>query len=197
MVFFLLKPPDIMAIVIATDLKTGKIFKDNDAPFVVLKYEHIKSARGGANVKVKARNLLTGQVLEKGYLASTKVEDADVRRKNAQYLYKDKDFMFMDPETYEEVAIKEEFVGDSAQYLKEGETVQVTYFEGTPVSIELPVTMIFEIKYTEPGFKGNTVSNAYKEAILDNDAKTMVPSFIKIGDKIKLDTRSGEYISKA
>ena len=186
-----------MAIVIATDLKTGKIFKDNDAPFVVLKYEHIKSARGGANVKVKARNLLTGQVLEKGYLASTKVEDADVRRKNAQYLYKDKDFMFMDPETYEEVAIKEEFVGDSAQYLKEGETVQVTYFEGTPVSIELPVTMIFEIKYTEPGFKGNTVSNAYKEAILDNDAKTMVPSFIKIGDKIKLDTRSGEYISKA
>ncbi len=183
---------------IATDLKTGSIFKENGAPFVVLKYEHIKSARSGANVKVKARNLLTGQVLEKSYLASAKTEDADVRRQNAQYLYKDgTSYAFMDPDTYEQINIREEIVGDQYQFLKEGEKVQVMYFEDRPVSIELPITMIFEISYTEPGFKGNTVSNVYKDAVLDNNATVKVPTFIKIGDKIKVDTRTGEYISKA
>lgn len=182
---------------IATDLKTGTIYKENGAPFVVTKYEHIKSARGGANVKVKIRNLITGQMLEKGYLASAKVEDADVRRKNAQFLYKESNFYFMDPETYEQFEVKEDSVGDSARFLKEGESVQVMFYEGSPVSIELPITMTFEIKYTEPGYKGNTVSNVYKDATLDNDVVVKVPAFIKIGDKIKVDTRSGTYVSKA
>lgn len=183
---------------IVTDLKTGTIFKENGFPFVVLKYEHIKSARGGANVKVKAKNLITGQVLEKGYLASAKVEDADIKRHNAQYLYKEgQSYMFMDPDTYEQVAVKGETLGEQGQFLKEGEKVQVMYFEGDPVSVELPVSMDFEIKYTEPGYKGNTVSNVYKDAILDNDAKIKVPTFIKIGDRVKIDTRTGEYVSKA
>ncbi len=183
---------------IATDLKTGTIFKENGAPFVVLKYEHIKSARGGANVKVKARNLLTDQVLEKSYLATAKTEDADIRRQNAQYLYKEGNkFMFMDPDTYEQISISDDTIGEQSQFLKEGEKVQVMYFEDRPVSVELPITMIFTIKYTEPGFKGNTVTNVYKDAVLDNDAKVKVPTFAKIGDSIKIDTRSGEYISKA
>jgi elongation factor P len=183
---------------IATDLKTGVIFKENDTPFVVLKYEHIKSARGGANVKVRARNLLTDQVLEKSYLATGRVDDADIRRQNVQYLYKEGgSYIFMDPDTYEQIYIKADVIGESAQFLKEGEKVQVMYFEDRPVSVELPITMIFEIKYTEPGFKGNTVSNVYKDAVLDNDANVKVPTFIKIGDKVKIDTRSGDYISKA
>lgn len=182
---------------IASDLKTGTIFKENGAPYLVLKYEHIKSARGGASVKVKARNLLTDQVIEKGYTASNKVEDADISRKNAQYLYKENGYVFMDPDTYEQFTAKEDTLGDSAQFLKEGVEVQVMYYEGRPVSIQLPITMIFEVTYTEPGFKGNTVSNVYKDAELDNGAKAKVPTFIKIGDKIKVDTRSGEYVSKA
>lgn len=183
---------------IATDLKTGTVFKENGYPFVVLKYEHIKSARGGASVKARSRNLITGQVLDKSYLGSAKVEEADVRRGNAQYLYKEGDlYMFMEPTTFEQIAIKEDVIGDSVRFLKESEKVQVMYFEDSPVSVELPITLIFEIKYTEPGFKGNTVSNVYKDATLDNDAVVKVPTFVKIGDKVKIDTRNGDYISKA
>jgi len=183
---------------IATDLKTSTVFKENEQPFVVLRYEHIKSARGGANVKVRVRNLLTGQVLEKSYLASAKVEEADTRRKNAQFLYKEGDnYLFMDPDSYEQVQVKGDAIGEPAIFLKEGEVCQVMYFEGEPVSVELPITMVFEIKYTEPGYRGNTVNSVYKEAVLDNDAKVKVPMFVKIGDKVKIDTRSGTYISKA
>ena len=183
---------------LATELKTGKIFKDNDIPYVVLKYEHIKSARGGANVKVKARNLLNASVLEKSYLATDKVEDADISRKNAQYLYKDSaGYVFMDPDTYEQIAVSEDVVGEGSRFLTEGEKVQVLYFEDRPISVELPKGMVFEVTYTEPGFKGNTVSNVYKDATLTNGAAVKVPTFIKIGDKIKIDTRTGEYTSKA
>lgn len=182
---------------LSNELKTGTIFKEDNAPYLVMKYEHIKSARGGANVKVKARNLLTGQVLEKSYLASAKVSDADVMRKNAQYLYKEKDYVFMDPDTYEQISIAEDIIGEPAKFLIEGETVQVMYFEGKPVTVDLPITMIFEVSYTEPGFKGNTVSNVYKDAELTNGATVKVPTFVKIGDKIKIDTRSGDYVSKA
>jgi elongation factor P len=183
---------------IATDLKTGTVFKEEGAPYVVLKYEHIKSARGGANVKAKARNLLTGQVLEKSYLATAKIEDADVQRKNAQYLYKEgTKYVFMDPDTYEQVYIAEDILGESARFLMDGENVQVMYFEDRPVSVDLPITMFFEITYTEPGYKGNTVSNVYKDATINNGTVVKVPTFIKIGDKVKIDTRSGDYISKA
>ena len=122
---------------IATDLKTGKIFKDGDYPYVVVKYEHNKTARAGATVKVKAKNLVTGAMLEKGFLGSGRVEDADVIRKNAQYLYKNGDgYEFMDPVTYEQIHISAETIGDDAKYLIEGETVQVLYFENNPVFIE-------------------------------------------------------------
>ncbi len=182
---------------LANELKTGTIFKEDNSPYLVMKYEHIKSARGGANVKVKARNLLTGQVLEKSYLASAKVDDADVMRKNAQYLYKEKDYVFMDPDTYEQIYIAEDIIGEPAKFLIEGINVQVLYFEDRPVSVDLPITMVFEITYTEPGFRGNTVSTVYKDATLANGAVVKVPTFAKIGDKIKVDTRSGEYVSKA
>ncbi|NMB70051.1 elongation factor P [candidate division WWE3 bacterium] len=182
---------------LANELKTGTIFKEDNSPYLVMKYEHIKSARGGANVKVKARNLLTGQVLEKSYLASAKVDDADVMRKNAQYLYKEKDYVFMDPDTYEQIYIAEDIIGEPARFLIEGINVQVLYFEDRPVSVDLPITMVFEITYTEPGFRGNTVSTVFKDATLANGAIVKVPTFAKIGDKIKVDTRSGEYVSTA
>ena len=182
---------------LATELKTGIIFKENNAPNMVMKYTHTKTARGGATVKVKAKNLITGQVLEKSYLATAKVENADVKRKNAQYLYQDKDYIFMDPTTYEQGSITEKTIGNAQKFLMEGESVQVLYFEDKPVSVELPITMNFKVEYTEPGHKGNTVSNVQKDATLENGAKVKVPTFIKIGDCIKINTREGNYVSKA
>ncbi len=182
---------------IATDLKVGTIFKENNHPWKVEKYAHIKSARSGASVKVKTRNLITGEVREFSYLGGVHVEDAQVERKNAQFLYESNGYFFMDPQTYDQFEISPEILGDQAKYLKDGETVQVMYYEGDPVSVELPNSLVFEVTYTEPGFKGNTVSNVYKDAELDGKFTAKVPSFMSIGDKVKIDTRTGEYISKA
>ncbi|MFZ2664547.1 MAG: elongation factor P [Patescibacteria group bacterium] len=183
---------------IVTDLKNGTIFKDGGHPFLVLKYQHIKVSRGSAQVKVKAKNIITGQVLEKTWQSGANVEGAYVENKNTQYLYKDNGgYVFMDPVTYDQFLISTDVIGDSAKFLKEGESLIVKYFEGQPYSVDLPISMVFEIKYTEPGFKGNTVTNVYKDAELDNGTKVKVPMFVKIGDKIKVDTRTGEYVSKA
>lgn len=183
---------------LASDLKTGRIFKDLGVPFQVVKYEHVKTARGGATVRVKAKNLLNGNVLEKSWGSAERIEDADVTRGNLQYIYKDgTGFIFMNPSTYEQITISEEIVGDAAKFIKEGETVQVLYFEDNPISIEIAKSMTFEIQYTEPGYKGNTVTNTYKDATLVNGTVIKVPTFIKIGDIVKVNTETGEYVSKA
>jgi elongation factor P len=148
---------------LATELKTGTIFKMNNQPYLVLKYEHIKLGRGSANVKIRAKNVVTGQVIDKGCVSTEKFEDADVFRKNAQYLYKEKGYIFMDPDTYEQFEVSEELLGDSARFLLEGQTVQVQYFEGKPILVDLPISMVFEVTYTEPGYKGNTVGNIQNE----------------------------------
>jgi len=180
-----------------TDLKNGTVFQENGQPFIVVKYQHINVSRGSAHVRVTAKNLITGQVLDKSYQSNARVEDADVENRSAQYLYRDRGYIFMNPENYNQITVPEDVVGESSKFLKEGEKVLIKYFDGKPISIDLPVSMIFEIKYTEPGFKGNTVTNVYKEAELDNGSKIKVPMFIKIGDKVKVDTRTSEYVSKA
>jgi len=112
-------------------------------------------------------------------------------------LYKDSGYVFMDPETFEQFSINADLMGESVKFLKEGEKVIVQYFEGNPISVDLPISLIFEVTYTEPGFKGNTVSNVLKEATLDNGTVIKVPTFIKIGDKVKIDSRTGGYLAKA
>ena len=145
---------------IVTDLKNGTIFKENGHPFVVVKYQHVKVSRGSAQVRIKMKDLITGQVLEKSWQSTAHVEDTYVETKNAQYLYRDGDtYNFMDPDTYEQFNISEDTIGFSAQFLKDGEKVQILYFEDRPVSVDLPVTVTFKVTYTEPGFKGHTVSN--------------------------------------
>jgi elongation factor P len=182
---------------IANELKTGTIFKENNAPWRVEKYSHVKAARSGATVKIKARNVITGDTKDFTYLGDSRVEDAFVERKNAQYLYQSSGHVFMDPDTYEQFEIPSSVLGQQAKYLKEGEVVQVLYYEGNPVSVDLPNNISYEVTYTEPGFKGNTVSNVYKDAELDGSFTAKVPSFISIGDRVKIDTRTGEYVSKA
>lgn len=181
----------------ASELKTGVVFKDNNTPYKVEKYEHSKTARSGATIRLRVRSLLDGSVAEKVYSSVDMVADADIFKKTMQYLYKDSFFVFMDPSTYEQIELSEEVVGDNKFYLKEGEKYIVMYFEDNPVSIEVPNSMVFEVEYTEPGFKGNTVTNTLKDAKLTNGMEVKVPTFIKIGEKIKIDTRTGEYMSRA
>lgn len=181
-----------------TELKTGTIYKQGNQPYLVVKYSHIKTARGGATIKVRAKNLLTGRLLEESYGSSDRVEEADVARKNAQYLYSDGGgFVFMDPNTYEQFTIPAGTIGDQKKFFKEGESAQILYFDGKPVSAILPNNMTFKVNYTEPGFKGNSVTNVFKDAKIETGAVIKVPTFTKIGDTIKVDTRTGEYISKA
>jgi len=181
----------------ASELKTGVVFKDNNTPYKVEKYEHSKTARSGATIRLRVRSLLDGSVAEKVYSSVDNVEEADIFKKSLQYLYKDSFYVFMDPVTYDQEELSEEVIGDNKYYLKENEKVTVMYFEGNPVSIEVPNSMVFEVQYTEPGFKGNTVTNTFKDATLVNGMVVKVPTFIKIGEKIKVDTRTGEYMSRA
>jgi elongation factor P len=181
----------------ASELKTGVIFKDNNIPYKVEKYEHSKTARSGATIRLRVRSLLDGSVAEKVYSSVDNVQEADIVKKTLQFLYKDSFYVFMDPVTYDQEELSDEVVGDNKYYLKESERYTIMYFEGNPVSVEVPNSMVFEVQYTEPGFKGNTVTNTFKDATLVNGMEVKVPTFIKIGEKIKIDTRTGEYMSRA
>jgi len=181
----------------ASDLKTGVVYQDNNTPFKVEKYEHSKTARGGATIRVRVRNLLDNSLSEKSYSSADSFKEADVYRKSVQYLYSDNFYVFMDPVTYEQIEVSSEIVGDNKYFLKENENYVLMYFEEAPISIEVPISMVFEVEYTEPGFKGNTVTNTLKDAKLTNGLNVKVPTFIKIGDKVRIDTRTTEYMSRA
>ncbi|MBI4091429.1 elongation factor P [candidate division WWE3 bacterium] len=181
-----------------TDLRNGTVFKENGDPYLVLKFELIKLARQGAYIKVKAKNLLSGAIIERSWHSNLAVEEADVYRRNSQYLYKDgKSFVFMDTKTYDQETISEDLLGESSKFLKEGQKVQVLFYEGRPIAVDLPPSAVFEVTYTEPGYKGNTVSNVYKPATIETGALVRVPMFITKGEKIKVDTRTGEYLERA
>jgi elongation factor P len=132
----------------ASELKTGVVFKDNKTPYKVEKYEHSKTARSGATIRLRVRSLLDGSVAEKVYSSVDMVEEADITRKTLQYLYKDAFYVFMNPVTYEQEELSEEVVGDNKYYLKDGEKYIVMYFEENPVSVEVPISMIFEVEYS-------------------------------------------------
>lgn len=179
------------------DLRNGTFFKEGKEIFLVLNYEHIKTGRGSGNIKLKARNLKTGSVTEKSFMTGARVEDADVEKKKAQFLYKDGDsFNFMDPTSFEQFSISSEILGDQSKYLKDGLEVILIVGEGEALGLELPMSLVYQITETGPGEKGNTVSNVYKDATLDNGLVVKVPMFMDVGEKVKIDTRSGTYIER-
>ncbi len=180
-----------------TELRAGTTFQEDGQYFVVVTYEHIKMGRGSANIKVKVRNIKTGTITDKSYINGARVDNVQVAKKEMQYLYKDEDFVyFMDPKSYEQVNIPIRLVPDRI-YFKEGETFTVSFLEGDPLSVLLPPKMVFTVVETSPGVKGNSATNVFKEAVLDNGMKTKVPLFIDIGESIKVDTRTGAYSEKA
>jgi len=181
-----------------TELKNGTYFLLEGKPCLVLKYEHSKIGRGSANIKLRLRNLVTGAVIDKTFISGAKVEPVVVLRQKMQYLYADEAvFYFMDSSSFEQISISKETAGDQAKFLKEGEEVHVSFWGKKPLSIELPASLIFRIKEAEPGVKGDSATNVWKEAVLENGLKIKVPLFIKQGEMVKVDTRTGEYLERA
>lgn len=180
-----------------TQLRAGTTFKDGGEFYLVLKYEHVKLGRGNANIKIKARNLVTGKIVEKTYLSGARVEELATVKKKMQYLYGDAaGFYFMNPETFDQVAINPGVMGEQATFLKEGELVEVLFAEEGPLSVDLPTSVVLTVSQTEPGVKGDTAARTLKAATLENGLRIKVPLFIKVGDRVKVDTRTGEYVER-
>lgn len=180
-----------------TDLRNGTFFKEGNNILLVVTYEHVKMGRGSGTIKVKVKNIRTGSVLERTFITGARVDEASVEKKKAQFLYRDGDtFNFMDPISFEQFTISSQIVGDQAKYLKDGLDVILIVSEGEALGLELPMSLVYAISETGPGEKGNTVSNVFKEAVLDNGLVVKVPMFMNIGQKVKVDTRSGEYIER-
>ena len=182
----------------STDLKNGTTFLSDEKPYKVIKYSHIKIARGGATVRVTARNLETGSVEDKTYSSNVKVEDISTIKKRLQFLYIDgDDVVFMDPKSYEQVEISTSVVKNELPFIKEGESVDVLFWEEKALSVDIPPKVEMEVVDTAPGVKGNSASNVYKPAKLENGLTLKVPLFIENGDIIRVDTRTTEYVERA
>lgn len=184
-----------------TELRNGTFFKEGNNILQVLAYEHIKMGRGSGTIKVKVRNVRTGSVIEKSFITGARVDEANIEKKKAQFLYQDSDspageFNFMDPVSFEQFSIPSQVIGDQEKYLKDGLEVTLIVSGDEAVGLELPMSLVYTISETGPGEKGNSVSNVFKEAVLDNGLVVKVPMFVSVGDKVKVDTRSGEYIER-
>ena len=153
--------------------------------------------RGSGTIKVKVRNLKTGSTTEKSFITGARVQEANVEKKKAQFLYRDGEtFNFMDPTSFEQFPLSDSVVGEQAKFLKDGLEVTLIVSEGEGLGLELPNSLVYEISDTGPGERGNTVSNVFKDATLDNGLIIKVPMFAKIGEKIKVDTRTGQYVER-
>ena len=179
------------------DLKNGMTLDLEGTLFQVIEFQHVKPGKGGAFVRTKLRNVKTGAVVEKTFNAGVKVGLAIVERKDMQYLYGDgSDFVFMDLETYEQIHVPSDMMGDAAGYLTEGGAAQVALHQGVPIAVDLPASMVLTVTQTDPGAKGDTRTGASKPATLETGLVVQVPLFVEEGERIKVDTRSGEYIER-
>ena len=169
----------------------------NDVVYFVMDYDHVKPGKGSAFVRVKLKNVKTGQVLEKTFRSSDKLEDITLEEKKIQNLYQSGDsFNFMDMNSYEEILISKDILGDDVKFLKDNLEVTAVCHGPNVLKVNLPNFIISEVKYTEPGFKGNTANAVTKPATIDTGATIQVPLFVEIGDYIKVDTRKGEYVER-
>ncbi|HZG02815.1 MAG TPA: elongation factor P [Streptomyces sp.] len=180
------------------DLKNGMVLKlDGGQLWSVVEFQHVKPGKGGAFVRTKLKNVLSGKVVDKTFNAGTKVETATVDRRGMQFSYKDgADFVFMDTQTFDQLTISPETVGEAANYLLEGQDCTVAIHEGNPLYIELPAAVELTVEYTEPGVQGDRSTGGTKPARLETGYEIGVPLFITTGEKIKVDTRTGEYLGR-
>ncbi len=181
----------------AGDFRNG-ITLDIDGNVVqVIEFQHVKPGKGAAFVRTKLKNVINGGVIEKSFRPSEKFPQAHIERVEMQYLYNDGDlFYFMNTETYDQIAVNGDTIGDALKFVKENEMVKVCSYQNSVFAIEPPLFVELEISETEPGFAGNTAQGAYKPATVETGAQVSVPLFVNIGDVIKIDTRTGEYLSR-
>ncbi len=180
------------------DFKTGLTIEVDGNIYTVVDFQHVKPGKGSAFVRSKLRNIITGSITEKTFRAGEKVARAHIETKEMQYLYFDgSDYVFMDTETYEQLVITADTMGDRNMYLKENMLVLVQFYEKSIVGIELPNSVELVVSQTDPGLKGDTASGGTKPATLETGAVVQVPLFIEEGDVLKIDTRSGQYLERA
>ncbi len=181
----------------AGDLRNGMTFELDNSVYRVVEFQHVKPGKGAAFVRTKIKNVITGAVLEKTFNPSEKLQGAEIEKREMQYLYNDGNlYYFMDNETYEQLPLNKEDLGDMLRFLKENMNVKILSFKGKVFAIEPPLFVELEITYTEPGFSGNTSTNATKPATLETGATINVPLFVNTGDIIRIDTRTGEYMER-
>ena len=179
------------------DLRKGVTFEYDGNLYKVMEYSHHKPGRGNATIRIKARNLRTGSNIDKTFQSGDRVQDARLDFHNSQYLYADGEFFhFMDNETFEQPAVKKDVLGDSAGFLKEGMECKLTFYNGDPLDVELPLTVDLKVKRAEVAVRGDTATGVTKKVQVETGIEIQVPNFVKEGDTIRVDTRTGEYVTR-
>ena len=182
----------------AGDFRNGLCFEMDDQVYQVVEFQHVKPGKGAAFVRTKYKNVKTGSVVERSFNPNEKFEQAQLTRQDMQFIYADGDlYYFMDQETYEQTPIHQDKIGDGIKFLKEEMVCKVVSYKGDIFQVELPITVILEITECEPGVKGDTTNNATKYATRETGAVVKVPLFVNQNEKIKVDTRTGEYLERA
>ena len=181
----------------AGDFRNGLTIEYDGGVYQVIEFQHVKPGKGAAFVRTKLKNIKSSGVVEKSFRPTEKFENAHIERKDMQYLYSDSGmYNFMDTETFDQIALSEDQIGDSLKFVKENEMVKICSHNGNVFAIEPPLFVELVVTETEPGFAGNTAQGATKPATVETGAQVMVPLFVNQGDKLKIDTRTGEYLSR-
>ena len=181
----------------SNDLKNGLVLNIEGQLWAVIEFQHVKPGKGPAFVRSKLKNVISGKVVDKTFNAGVKVEIADVDKRDMTYLYSDGDgFIFMDKDNYDQVTLGEAVVGDATNYLLENQDAVVAMYQGNPIYVELPASVILEVTYTEPGLQGDRSSGGTKPATVETGLAIQVPLFLEQGTKVKVDTRTGEYLGR-
>jgi elongation factor P len=183
-------------VVSTTEFKKGLRIMFDGQPYAIVDFQHVKPGKGGAFVRTKLKHMRLGKVIDNTFRAGEKVDLVDFEDKTMQFLYKDDRYNFMDTETYEQVSLSADEVGDARDYLKENIEVQVLYIDGSPVTVELPNFVEIAIARTDPGVRGDTAQGGTKPATLETGAVINVPLFLNEGDVVKVDTRTGDYLGR-
>lgn len=181
-----------------SDFRKGLRILVDDEPYYIVEFQHFKMGRGKANIRTKLKHIKTGAVIEKVFSSNDSFKPPDMEFKSMQYLYENAgEYTFMDTETFEQVSIPADNLGDSRWYLLDNETYKVVFLDGEAISVDLSASVILEVVQTEPAVRGDTVTNITKPATLQTGLVVKVPPFVKEGDKVKVDTRTGEYLERA
>ena len=181
----------------AGDFRNGLTVEIEGTVYQIIEFQHVKPGKGAAFVRTKLKDIINSGVIERTFRPTEKFPSARIDRKDMQYLYKDGDnYVFMDPESYEQIEIGSDIIGDAMKFVKDNENCKINSYNGSVFAVEPPLFVELEITETEPGFKGNTATGASKPATVETGAQISVPLFVNQGDKVKIDTRTGEYLSR-